>query len=64
MFCSERIHKDLDELIECGRDKDFKIIPAKYEAYKALSASVSTPVTMPRILVVTDGTVTIKDKVI
>ena len=64
MFCSERIHKDLDELIECGRDKDFKIIPAKYEAYKALSASVSTPVTMPRILVVTDGTVTTKDKVI
>ena len=64
MFCSERIHKDLNELLECGRNKDFKIIPAKYEAYKALSASVSTPVTMPRILVIQDGTVTIKDKVI
>ena len=64
MFCSERIHGDLNELLECGRNKDFKIIPAKYEAYKALSASVSTPVTMPRILVIQDGTVTIKDKVI
>ena len=64
MFCSERIHKDLNELLECGRNKDFKIIPAKYEAYKALSASVSTPVSMPRILVIKDGTVRIKDKVI
>ena len=64
MFCSEDIHKELNKLLDNGRDLNKEIIPAKFEAYKALAASVSNPVTMPRILVIQDGTVHIKDKVI
>ena len=65
MFCKEEIYKELNRRIENGRDKNLLIIPAKYEAYKSLVTSVSTPVTMPnRILVIKDGTVKIKDKVV
>ena len=64
MFCSEKIHKDLNLLLDNGRNMDKEIVPAKFEAYKALAASVSTPVTMPRVLVVQDGTTHIKDRVI
>ena len=65
MFCTEEIHKELNDRLENGRKKDVPIIPAKFEAYKSLSASVSTPVTQTdRILVIKDGTTHIKDKVI
>ena len=65
MFCNDEIHKELNRRLENGRKKDFKIVPAKYEAYKALAASVSTPVTEPsKILVIKDGQTKIKDKVI
>lgn len=65
MFCSEEIHKELNRRIENGRDKKLLIIPAKYEAYKSLVTSVSTPVTMPKkILVIKDGSIKIKDKVV
>jgi hypothetical protein len=64
-FCSEEIYSELNKRLENGRNKDIEMIPAKYEAYKALSASVSTPVTQTdRILVIKDGTTHIKDKVI
>ena len=65
MFCTEEIHKELNERLENGRKKDVPIIPAKFEAYKSLSASVSNPVTQTdRILVIKDGTTHIEDKVI
>lgn len=64
MFVNEDIYNKLNEMVECGWNKETLMIPAKFEAYKALSASVSTPVTMPRILVIKDGTVRIKGKVI
>lgn len=65
MFCSKDIHKDLNDLLDNGRNKDIPMIPAKFEAYKALCASVSTPVTQPRgILVIKDGVSHIKDRVI
>ena len=65
MFCSEHIYKDLREKLDNGRNKDVKIVPAKLEAYTALSCSVSQPVTnTERILVIKDGTTFIKDKVI
>lgn len=65
MFCSEEIYEELNKRLENGRDEDIEIIPAKYEAYKALATSVSTPVTMPnKILVIKDAKVNIKDKVI
>lgn len=64
MFCNSEIHSELNIKLDNGRNKNTPIIPAKFEAYKSLSASVSNPVTMPRILVIKDGTVHIKDKVI
>lgn len=64
MFCNEELHEALNIRLDNGRNKDTPIIPAKFEAYKSLPATVSTPVTMPRILVIKDGTVKIKDKVI
>ncbi|NFH01952.1 hypothetical protein FC831_17090 [Clostridium botulinum] len=64
-FCSEEIYEQLNEKLNCGRNKDTPIVPAKLEAYRALSASVSTPVTQTRrILVIEDGITNIKDKVI
>lgn len=64
LHCSEDIYKALNSRLENGRNKDLEIVAAKYEAYKSLSASVSSPVTKPKILVIKDGTTRIKDKVI
>lgn len=70
-FCSERIYEELNNRLENDYNKKTLIIPAKFEAYKALSASVSNPVTEPeykdgisRVLVIKDGVTNIKDKVI
>ena len=55
MYCSEDIYDYLHSLVENGRKPDYKIVPAKYEAYKALTLSGSYPVTnTDRILVVDD----------
>lgn len=49
------IHDELNKLIENDHDPNYKIVPAKYEAYKALALSGSYPVTNTnRILVVDD----------
>lgn len=65
MFCNEDIHNELNRRLENGINKKIPMIPAKYEAYKALSASASTPVTFPKgILVIEDGITHIKDNVI
>lgn len=64
-FCSEEIYEQLNKKMDCGRNKETPIVPAKLEAYRALCASVSTPVTQTRrILVIKDGITNIKDKVI
>lgn len=49
----------LNPLVENGRDPEFKIIPAKYEAYKALALSGSYPVTNTDRILVVDDLVTI-----
>lgn len=55
MYCSEDVYDYLHSLVENGRKPDYKIVPAKYEAYKALTLSGSYPVTnTDRILVVDD----------
>ncbi|WP_195618942.1 hypothetical protein [Clostridium paraputrificum] len=65
MFCSEKIYNELNNKLENDRDENIPLVPAKYEAYKALSASVSTPVSKPKgVLVIKDGVTHIKDKVI
>jgi len=55
VFVSERLAPVLRERINNGRDESVKLIPAKFEAYRALTCSGSTPVSMPKgILVVND----------
>ena len=65
VFCSKEIHEELDRRLNNGRDVTQKYVPAKFEAYKSLSCSSSTPVPQPRdILVIKDGETRFTDKVI
>ena len=64
-FCSEEIYEELNRRLENGRNENVKLIPAKFEAYKALSASASNPVIdTDGILVIKDGVTHIKGNVI
>lgn len=55
VFVSERLSGELRKRISNGRDESIKLIPAKFEAYRALTCSGSVPVSMPNgILVVND----------
>lgn len=65
VFVSERLVYQLRERIENGRDATIPQIPAKLEAYRALTCSGSTPVSMPRgILIVPDCETIFKEDVI
>lgn len=56
LFGDDKIVDDLNVRLNNGADLDEKYIPAKFEAYKALAFSGSTPVTNPKkILVIEDG---------
>lgn len=55
LFCNSQYVDKLNELCECKRNKDVPLVPAKYEAYKALTCSASQPICNPNgILVVRD----------
>lgn len=55
VFVSDRLSTILRERINNGRDENTELIPAKLEAYRALTCSGSAPVSMPKgILVVND----------
>ena len=55
VFCNEKYIEQLNELCECKRKETVKLVPAKYEAYKALTCSSSQPICDPaKILVVRD----------
>lgn len=55
VFVSERLASRLRVRIDNGRNMNMPLVPAKFEAYRALTCSGSTPVSMPRgILVVPD----------
>lgn len=55
VFVSCRLADELRHRIENGRDMSKELVPAKLEAYKALTCSASIPVSMPKgILVVPD----------
>ena len=55
LFCNSQYIDQLNELCECKRNQDVKLVPAKYEAYKALTCSASQPICNPNgILVVRD----------
>lgn len=56
VFVSERLSTELNRRIENGRNPDKELVVAKLEAYKALTCSASTPVSLPKgILVVNDA---------
>lgn len=55
VFVSERLSTELRRRIDNDRDTTVPFIPAKFEAYRALPCSSSSPVSLPRgILVVND----------
>lgn len=54
VFVSERLAPMLRERIENGRDKTKELVPAKFEAYRALTCSGSIPVSMPNGVIVVD----------
>ena len=55
VFISDRHAEEIKKRIDNGRNMDKEMVPAKLEAYKALTCSASIPVSMPHgILVVSD----------
>lgn len=55
IFVSKRLAPEIRKRIDNGRNMEIEQIPAKFEAYRALTCSGSTPVSMPNgILVVPD----------
>lgn len=65
LFANSEIIDDLNRRCECGRDPGVPLVPAKYEAYKALTCSASRPIPNPgRILVVRDCLTHFTDTVI
>lgn len=59
------IHDELQRRLDNDRDLSVKLVPAKFEAYKSLACSASTPVSMPKgVLVVDDLIVHFKENVI
>lgn len=55
VFISERHSEEIRRRIDNGRNMEMPMVPAKLEAYKALTCSASVPVSMPHgILVVSD----------
>ena len=55
VFVSDKVHKEISRRIENDRNVDIPVVPAKLEAYKALTCSASIPVSTPNgLLVVND----------
>lgn len=65
VFVNKEIHEELNRRLNCKRNTKCKYVPAKFEAYKSLSCSSSTPVPQPRdILVIRDGETHFIDRVL
>ena len=59
------VNAGLRERLACGCNGDLRLIPAKYESYRGLSCSTSTPVSLPHgIVVVHDAYTAIREDVI
>ena len=54
VFVSEKHADELRRRIDNGRNPDAELVPAKLEAYKALTCSASTPVSLPNGILVVD----------
>jgi transcription termination factor NusB len=58
VFVNEKLLPELKRRIDNGRDKSKEFSPAKLEAYQALTCSASTPVSMPKGIVVVKDCIT------
>lgn len=55
VYINDKIRDTVCERMECGRNSNIKLVPAKYEAYRSLICSASVPVSDPKgVLVVHD----------
>lgn len=59
IFCDSEIRDRLVEILDNGRDKSKKLVPAKYNAYFSLLNSSTLPVSFPKFCVVKDCTMQI-----
>lgn len=65
VFVSERLASLLRDRIDNGRNRNVPLVPAKLEAYRALTCSGSIPVSMPKgVLVVPDCVTHFKEDVL
>lgn len=58
VFVSKRLAPELRRLIDNGRNPNKTLVPAKFEAYRALACSGSIPVSMPKGIAVVDDCIT------
>lgn len=64
IFVNEDIHEELMARLDNGRDLEKKFVPAKLNAYYALSCSASIAVSWPRVIVVKDAITNFKHDVL
>ena len=65
VYVNEELYPELKKRIDNGRNMNKELVPAKLEAYQALTASGSTPIPMPNgIIVVNDCITHFKENVI
>lgn len=65
VFVSKRLAPEIKRRIENGRNAEKELVTAKLEAYKALTCSASTPVSLPNgILVVDDAETEFESEII
>lgn len=65
VFVNDKLVGELRRRIDNGRNTDVSLVPAKFEAYRALTCSGSTPVSFPRgILIVKDCDTAFRDSVV
>lgn len=65
VFVNAEHAEELRRRIDNGRNPEMKLVPAKFEAYRALTCSGSTPVSFPRGLVIVQDCETVfQDKVV
>lgn len=58
VFVSSLLVDELRRRIDNGRNPETKLIPAKFEAYRALTCSGSTPVSLPKGIAVVNDCIT------
>ncbi|WP_080845575.1 RNA dependent RNA polymerase [Cytobacillus gottheilii] len=54
IFCETNMADKLDEIFDNGRNKDVKLVPSKFNAYKGLVTSSTSVVSTPRFCLVPD----------